>query len=188
MQVVIFDAAQSRGLTLPSSPTRCCLAVKTELLDVTEPATILVPTDMAWMEWMNAAPDEPTATQRQQLAYINIAIVSYHEIPKVTVRSADMRDGMSLGPTNLPDSGSITIHIAPNTHVIRFTGFDRQGSAARYATLLYPDIKLLGGNGVVMHVVDTLLLPPTEASATFATKLALGLKVGSQGSQVGGSP
>jgi hypothetical protein len=122
-----------------------------ELLGVTEPATILVPTDMAWMAWVNAAPDDSTATQTQ-LAYINIAIVSYHEIPKVTVLSADMRDGMSLGPTNLPDSGSITVHIAPNTHVIRFTGFDRQGSTARYATLLYPDIKVLGGNGVVMHV------------------------------------
>lgn len=112
-----------------------------KLLDVTEPATILVPTDMAWMAWVNAVPDDSITTQTQ-LAYTNIAIVSYHEIPKVTVLAADMRDGMSLGPTNLSDSGSITVHIAPNTHVIGFTGFDRQGSTARYATLLYPDIKV----------------------------------------------
>jgi uncharacterized surface protein with fasciclin (FAS1) repeats len=130
------------------------------MFDISKPATILVPTNKAWEEIV-----PPQARQDQQAALLSaaLAVLRYHEIPQITLKSAEMKDNMTLGPTNLPAAGNITIHFvagtSATTHEIRFTS----SVAGSYATIVHPDIPVVGSNGIVMHVIDTVLLPAATA-------------------------
>jgi hypothetical protein len=90
----------------------------------------------------------------------------------------NLTDGLSL-PTNFNEAGNLTVHIDPTTKNISFSGFVNSTDAAaanstnstNTAAVLFPDIRVKGLDGVVLHVVDKVLQPPRELYETVLTGL-----------------
>jgi uncharacterized surface protein with fasciclin (FAS1) repeats len=97
------------------------------------------------------------------------AFVAYHTFPNRTLTTANLTDGPSL-PTNFNEAGNLTVHVDPTTKNISFSGFVNSTDAAaanttsstNSAAVLFPDIRVKGLDGVVLHVVDKVLEPPRE--------------------------
>jgi hypothetical protein len=151
------------------SPAPCCTAVDRNLYDFSPPSTILVPTDEAWKKVLSEA--GLNTTDLQELSGIehvvargaSLAIILYHELPDVTLTSANITDGQSF-PTSLKGAGNITVHKTAGN--ISFVGYVNvtagETPANNTAHVLYPDIRV-NGTGVLLHIVDAVLAPPEEA-------------------------
>jgi hypothetical protein len=132
--------------------------------------------------------DNLNVTEVQQLTDDNeqlllgaaLALLIYHEMPHITLTSANLTDGMSL-PTSLKGAGNIDVRVDPTAGDISFHGFVSKtdpaagGNTSNYAIVLYSDIPVVGSNGVVMHIVDSVLEPPLAAIADTAVDFALGV-------------
>ena len=121
-----------------------------------------------------------TADKEQLLLGAALALLLYHKMPDVTLTSTNITERMSF-PTSLKGAGNIDVRVDQTTGNISFHGVipktDPAGSsnASNYAIVLYPDIPVVGSNGVVMHIVDTVLEPPLAAFAGAAVDIALGV-------------
>jgi hypothetical protein len=118
-------------------------------------------------KWLNKTMQQQwTALHEAGLGAVISAVAFYHAIPNITLASVNLTDGLSL-PTGLEGGGNLTVHVNPNSHSVTFVGFvnetDATQNTTNRATVLFPDIQVKGSNGVVMHVIDTVLDPPEKA-------------------------
>jgi hypothetical protein len=136
------------------------------IFNLTEPATLLIPTDEAWAAALVSFGFNKTTLQEIddfKLGVGALAVILYNEFPNVTLMRANFTNGQSL-PTSY-EGENITVHINPANGNITFTGYRNATFPASFnntANLLFPDIPVKGSNGNVMHVVDRVLVPSPE--------------------------
>jgi hypothetical protein len=177
MQVLWQVSVLLQWCLTPFSPLPCHLA-ESKYGNINGPATILVPTDKAWMDFLTAQGVNTTtlealsntsnsASQAASWAVgLGIrSLVSYHII-NATVTAGTLTNGRTL-PTYLPDAGDITVrHGPPSPSNISFVGAVNEtdptavNNNTNVAAILMSDIPVEGYPDCFMDVVDRVLTPP----------------------------
>jgi hypothetical protein len=114
--------------------------------------TILAPNDMAFNETLTKL--NTTAEQLLNDTALLTAILEYHVIPAGAFKAANLTDGMNV-TTALVDAGNLTIGV-PGNGTVTFTGANGTN-----ASVVTPDI---GIGASVVHIIDTVLMPPLNAT------------------------
>lgn len=103
--------------------------------------TLFAPTDAAFVTLRNRF----SLTEEQLLGLPELADVLQYHVVDGSVGSSDLSDGMSVATVQ---GGDITVGISGDTVTLNGT-----------ATLIATDVETANG---IIHVIDTVILPPTE--------------------------